>query len=904
MEYKQTRQVHLLFGSFLILGGISSIFAASTGVTSTTGYQSASYTGGATAKQGNNTNSTNKYSIPERSSYGCSLLPDAKLHELVMDMIKNNVELINYVIHFENYSRNPLLQGQNWTYRGNEWSRSSSRHGQALLALSFNYGILSLTTLTFGVHVLQVKLKDHPTGCLGKLSEDQKVLLIQDLLMHDFKTSGRPTLGRGEYICHQVILNENGFARFSDRCCRRNLETDKAICHIDIQNVWIRVFEITLSILKVLILLFGPLLMPTQMYSEEFESHRYVVKFKEYVRKTIYISHDTTIKGGTPKHILDLRRMPGFKRCKEIVANLDMNKIIPIKLKEYDISVAYRKLICENKVPVGLIRSFIRAFCQCKIREVGPFKECCTTNLYGKFNEERPIPWIRLWKNVGRFLMVILIPSPFYVRLVFYYFWEHDELEHRKKSIYERGLKLGYDNKLIYFFTPVHPLLVIIYIVYFTTCFVLAFCTAKWWRRHFQRTALDAFRDLNDLSQLNALGMVINNFVWPLKRFGLLGFLLGLVYWPLIMPITLVIYIFYCVPLVYVIIRMIAHSKTSLLKRKERFEREAMKSEADQKAGLLETSLVDKVRENQIRKNERRKSTHQRYSTPKISVRELILQAIISCMCVVSLLAVMIMFSECLGFLTEIAVFTLMGIIVNAGVTLRYVTLVLLVVLYAHDCYSHCYTKYCKLNRAVFNDIKFRIKGLEEVTMLPSELQENQGFKSVEESEQAEHEQPDELSRELDVTRQRLPLCWDINDLILFVDKEDTPRIPRKLFDSTCNIRVSGAPGPVYRSLLAATGRFSIIIFFLLFVFLVVMSFGEVYNVSSSKQTLGAVAGGFLPFMLRYILKPKAPDPQLGSVSFKAKLDEIIKNFRQSWPLHDFPFKVSCTLEFPKHLNV
>ena len=157
---------------------------------------------------------------------------------------------------------------------------------------------------------------------------------------------------------------------------------------------------------------------------------------------------------------------------------------------------------------------------------------------------------------------------------------------------------------------------------------------------------------------------------------------------------------------------------------------------------------------------------------------------------------------------------------------------------------------------------------------------------SVEASGQADHESTDDFSKDE-------PDCLTINDLILFSDNDDVPRIPSKLFDEVCQIRVPGSPGPVYLSLLKATIKFFFIIMFLGFVFIVVLSFGEVYRMSGTSQMLATMAGGFTPFIFSYILKPANPDPELGSVSYKGKLEEVIKNFRQIWPMYDFPFDVN-----------
>ena len=53
---------------------------------------------------------------------------------------------------------------------------------------------------------------------------------------------------------------------------------------------------------------------------------------------------------------------------------------------------------------------------------------------------------------------------------------------------------------------------------------------------------------------------------------------------------------------------------------------------------------------------------------------------------------------------------------------------------------------------------------------------------------------------------------------------------------------------------------------------------------------MATLAGGFLPFILRTFMQPSKPEIELGTVSFKSKLDEIIINFHQQWAMYDFPF--------------
>ena len=129
---------------------------------------------------------------------------------------------------------------------------------------------------------------------------------------------------------------------------------------------------------------------------------------------------------------------------------------------------------------------------------------------------------------------------------------------------------------------------------------------------------------------------------------------------------------------------------------------------------------------------------------------------------------------------------------------------------------------------------------------------------------------------------------WKIGHLLLFLDSFDTPRIPLNLFKKLCEVRVHGAPGPVYINLLIATGKFSIIVVFLFFVMLVVMAFGSANQMSSTNQTLATMAGGFVPMLLKNVLSTKSAKLNLKTLSFKGQIDEIVAEYKQNWPIYDF----------------
>ena len=92
---------------------------------------------------------------------------DPYVHNTVVQMLTEvKVTLIEYQLSFANYSENPLGMNVGGAYDAKKWSRVTTAHGQTLLSLAFNYGVLSMMTLTLGTETLDVQLRDSPSGCM------------------------------------------------------------------------------------------------------------------------------------------------------------------------------------------------------------------------------------------------------------------------------------------------------------------------------------------------------------------------------------------------------------------------------------------------------------------------------------------------------------------------------------------------------------------------------------------------------------------------------------------------------------------------------------------------------------------------------------------------------------------
>lgn len=870
----------------------------------------------------------------------------------------DKLNLIEYKLRFANYSYNPLKTNVTRRHKADTWARVSTQHGQTLLSLAFNYGVLSLMTLTFGTTTIDIELADAPVGCFELLGEPQMVELVQQLLMRDFRENETSIRGT-ERICHEIVMNHSGYAKFTDWCCYIDAISGRETCETSTANEWLRFLYVLLSSIRFGVMFFGPLMFFSAVGSLTREEVPYTVKLKEPLVRTLMLCNtetfiDTDIK---VKQQLDFRskKYRDLPKLIESMHNVGMKlppllappaefllrggpigQPFPAKISEYDITVNYKRLLTENKVPIGLWKTVIRSIFYCKLRNVGPFVDCCRQNMFQHMFcscVALNVPWVKFWRKVGLGLAVLLLPTPYYVRLVIFYLFEYEEVMTRKEAAAALGLRESYENSLVQYLLPTHPLFVCMYVVYFVMAITLAYMARRTEEGRFRKVIVGAFTDLKTLSWIDVLHMMVSNIIWPFKRYGVVGFLVVFVYWPIALPITLAVYVFYCLPTIYLTIRMLFYSRRAFLdtiqkrsKRRYRIRRKVDNSlqlfvmdnifrllwgDDDDDDGDRGTAWdVRRRRDAGVRRHRPARTSDgyeldevdnlnperlQRFRSLSVAStivhrrvcnwRRVLENIFASTLCVIALYSTLAIMSECVGCLVEIMVFTMMGIIVNAGTLLKYIALVILVVVYSYDCFNNVEKRYLKLNKALFNEVKGRIKDLEKVTSLPSYLQENRGFKSQELSEQADYEMPDDVA-------EKPARHWLINDLVLFIDNEDMPRIPRKLFEDVCEIRVAGVPGPVYLGLLFALKQFLKIGIFVGFIFLVILSFGNVYGLSSTNQMIAALAGGSLPLIMRTFMEPEKPDIEMGTVSFRSKLDEIIKNFAQYWPIYDFSFEL------------
>jgi len=835
---------------------------------------------------------------------------DPYLHKKVKQMLKEDVvTLINYELNFPNYTRNPLTVNMAGAYDAKKWSRVTTAHGQTLLSLAFNYGVLSMMTLTLGTETLYVELQDSPPGCMEAVSDRRKIDSVRRLLMRDFdpNPNGPITTVDDGRICNEIIENDAGYAKFRHMCCYKNSITGAVKCTTKISNIWLNLLSYMLITVRISLVFFGPTLFISAVLSISKDSVPYVVKLKSKLKKTVcfYRGDTTDLPPVSAKQVLDFSSRRGFPKLQKCLKNwnVPLDQPVRVRFPQYDINVDYKRMQQENSVPVGLFNSIFGAFFKCQVRFLAPFRECCKSKIFrcSSFT----ITWGNFCKKKAKILLIFLIPTPFYLRLVVYYVFERNDVESRKKAIKIGNLKESFDSHLIHYFTPTHGVFLFMYGLYVGTAVALAFISQKGKDHRVKKIIINSFRELEGLNFTDTLSMIASNVVWPLENFGALGCCVGIIYWPLAVTGSLIVGAVYLLPTLYLTYRMAHHSKLAAVVMARQSNNIKYKVRDKQDLGMYQCQ-TDNILQ---RKNKvggefdisiddldhvdalehvqgdaaSVKSTLIPY--PEFSWLRVIKYVSCAFLSILTLYALVLIMSEVIGCLVEIIVFTVMGCIVNASALLKYAMLVIMVVMYCGVCFNDMRKKYLKMNRALFNEVKSRIKDIDKVTSLPSSLQENCGFKAQELNEQADYEVSDDVVP-------KPANHWMINDLVLFVDSEDTPRIPIQLFKDVIQIQVAGVPGPIYRGQIEAFRNLAKIVLFVVFVFLVILSFSGVHKLSATDETLATLVGGSLPRMVSMFLAPPRPEVELGTVSFKSKMDEVIKNFCQYWPIYDLPFEV------------
>ena len=810
--------------------------------------------------------------------------------------------------------------------------------------------MINVLEIDYGLFLIRCPfVADEPHGCLQHSTETEKLRLLYDLVSVDFGDNNTSVeYGSDERFCHQVI-GQDGI--FNEKCCHMDKRDGVMKCKVDLRDFWIQFLNNLIFLLKVVVFLFGPLLFKRYLYTDALLKMDYHVKMPSPVKLKV---HFRKVKQTQDHRIYPYfyKSLLGFDGLKNYCKDCN-SKTVPwgetrtVKCKDLNIHVDHTRLIDEKSVPVGLGDTLYESIFMCGIRDFGPFRTLCRTSIFGSwYKEDNKFLFIKLkkfhmqhrfmiitWKFVAKLIggiaLVFVIPLPYYIRLIIYYTFERDELQDRAEALQKIGFKVNYEHSVLQYLSPTHPVFILCYVIY-SLCFVILTAVQHTNYRRFQKVALEPFFDMGKISKLSGWKMILAHVLLPFEKFGICGILIALPYWAIVLPIAVTIVILYSIPVTYLIVRIIipdritstysVSNRQSKQKKRGVYEVEnggnvplvmkEKRAEGDEHqqnwqytddkylsegASSLESIFkLESISGNHgmdtdvdVKKKFRRRGICSSVEYLGVFFLRLITLAL--------MLAVLLVMSDLFGFIVEVCVFTLMGTIVNAAFAAKYMMLFVWILIYASTCYNHVYHQYATMNKSVFEMFKEKMKDeITKVTRLAEKDQKNTAFHYFKAGE-VEGEQPTDSANSdryhVDPFGQK-SFHWTLNDAVLFVDRKDKPRIPLKLFHMISKIKAPGCPGSVFMSQLAATRRFLYMVVFLLFVLIVIMSFGNIYSISTTNQMLATLAGGFIPFVLTSVLKPKGTEVKLNTYSFDGKIHEIIREYKEDWPINDLEFEI------------
>ena len=249
-----------------------------------------------------------------------------------------------------------------------------------------------------------------------------------------------------------------------------------------------------------------------------------------------------------------------------------------------EISVDRRQLLSEDEIPVGLVRCLYDTLVRCSCQPVrrSPLNTCCAQSVLGSWSSK--LLWVPLrcraegsarhccmWqtvlRSVGWLVLTVAVPLPYYIRLCVFYVYEDGEMADRRTALDRLGLRYGVDRDLFQWLTPTHGSVLAVYACYAVSALSVALlrraCTSP---DRVTRLISDTVADLRRLRPSVCGRLLLAHFLLPLEKFGVVcGLLVGLIYWPVVLPVCLVAVACYMLPLIYVTGRLLIHTRCRCL---------------------------------------------------------------------------------------------------------------------------------------------------------------------------------------------------------------------------------------------------------------------------------------------------------------------------------------------------
>ncbi|XP_069121821.1 uncharacterized protein [Argopecten irradians] len=764
------------------------------------------------------------------------------------------------------------------------WMRIRSKKGRGMLWLREEFEVLSLTTLTYGVSNLKVEVVESTPGCIA----NQMMLstLAEAFVFSDFQLnrSAESSWTAEEELCNRRLRGTPSGARVYYVCCHKDEKGD-VLCSEMTRDFWVTVLLTCVVLLNFFVIMYLPLVIPSHLYRASrgyvAYEHKLATELKLRIMKTRHPPKpDLSTDLSNIIHRSALKESPNLR---ELVDNLTEDKTYELPIRTMHFLVSRGRLISENYVPVGIAKTLYNTILRCKISKRTSLTKCCRSRIFGHVvNQRWNFTWYKCLQKCMDVVILIMIICPWILRVVVYMLFEKKNHLLYQKAAISRGLSLGFRGSFTLMLNPLHVVFIVCYALIFVDILLIGLLQ-KTVTDNFVFVLKKCFRDMRDRSPKRVIGWGTMVLLKPCEKCGILALILAPIYWILILPLVLFILLVSLFPTINLTVRCLIYVFINFLPSKKSGSDKTPSAFVKRFTEFFEIDFLIS------------KETFEIPGNQTLSRRSA--QITILLVCLITMYSTIFLITECITFFVEVAVYTVIGIILNSAHTMQYVSLVFMLFLYGKDCFGSVSGKYLVFNKTIISTVMAKADDqVKQVSWLSEDLQANTAFQLKSETPVApgsvsipmSDSELASINRPVIVVKENV-LRWKIKRLVLFLDKRDTPYITERFFFDTSKMPCCGSPGPLLNNLCGAISGYLVIIGFLLFVLLVVITFGDMYDVNSSNQTLAALAGGFLPWVFRNVLFKRAADPTVdtSNLHFQGCFGNVIERYVQTWPFDD-----------------
>ncbi|KAK3102896.1 hypothetical protein FSP39_014770 [Pinctada imbricata] len=661
----------------------------------------------------------------------------------------------------------------------------------------------------------------------------------------------------------KIRSTDENEAEFYYECCHEG-EAGEIVCAELAKGFLMEVLIFIILFLNIAAILFAPMIIPNSCFKDKYNKVTFTHKLSEpmtlVVRKRAIVRQAEMGPNVVNKNsiIRDERRMPNFE---EILNSFEDDASYRLQISKLRIRVKAEKILSKGELPVGILSSLYSSFVLCNLRNKQSLKPFCN---------KRIVPFLRVkfftfFRSMMALVFAVIIASPWIIRVLVYYLYEEADVSDRKELASKYGLTDRFNGHILRFFTPLHTFFLMCYIVLVLDAIILG-VVSKEVSKTLKYIMRECLRDMGNTSRARALGWCLKLLLQPLTQCGLCGLIILPLYWVIALPLAMAMIAFFMLPAINMFVRLIINFGMFC----------GLQDISYRPWSGCNTTLYDRLCEfldfHYLFKNERIRRPEDTISRGDRSI-----QLAAGFFSLVSLVSFSFLASECIIFIVEYTVYSIIGLILNADFTLQYLTVVLMICLYARDCFTTVTKKYAAYNSTLHEAVVDRIE---------KKLMEHNDENNAYLLPTKKNENP----RLLELVIENDKLKWKSWQVIAFYDENDKFYISEEFFNQAVNLENCECPGPLSGNLINATAKLLVIILFLLFVALTVMAFGHKYEISGFNQTIATVITGFIPFALtNFLFKSNnicAIDKD--DAHFNIQLDRKIRDFSQTWRVLDF----------------